>query len=163
MPRPSSPRVLAFGDELVAAHDELRDRLQRLRATPRDPSARGLREHCAAFCRALTAHHTSEDARAFPLLAREAPELAPVIAKLEEDHVLIAGLLERVEELVAGLPAAPGPDDLLRFERELDGVAAIMESHFSFEERRILDALDGLDPEAHTTVELFGIEPQGRG
>jgi iron-sulfur cluster repair protein YtfE (RIC family) len=160
MPDSPTPRVLAFGAELVAVHDELRSRLQRLRTAPHSAGS-GLREHCAAFCRALATHHTSEDARAFPLLAREAPELAPVIAKLEEDHVLIAGLLQQIEELVDRLPDAPTPDERLRFERELDGIAAIMESHFSFEERRILDALDRLDPGVHSSVELFGMAPPG--
>jgi iron-sulfur cluster repair protein YtfE (RIC family) len=133
--------------------------VQRLRSATHeareDPA--GLREHCAAFCRALTIHHTSEDTHAFPLLAAEAPELRPVLAKLAEDHVLIAGLLQQVEELVVRLPAAPSPEELRRFEQALDGIAAIMESHFSFEERRILDALDELNPEAHSGVELFGI------
>jgi hemerythrin-like domain-containing protein len=159
MPDAPLPRIRALGDELVAVHDELRSRLQQLRAAPKDTSpgaGRSLREHCTAFCRALTTHHSSEDTRAFPLLAQEAPELAPIIVKLAEDHELIAVLLQRVEELVDGLPDDPAPGEQLRFERELDGLAAIMESHFSFEERRILDALDRLDPEAHSTVELFG-------
>jgi iron-sulfur cluster repair protein YtfE (RIC family) len=155
------PRVRGFGAELVAVHDELRAHLRRLRAAPADPGNRDrdLRAHCAAFCTALTTHHTSEDARTFPVLADEVPELRPVIVKLREDHVLIAGLLERVRDLTDRLPAEPGAEEILRFEQELDGLAAIMESHFAFEERRVTAALDQLERAEHTAVELFGIEP----
>jgi hypothetical protein len=48
--------------------------------------------------------------------------------------VLIAGIVARVE--AAAADGAPG---------ELDGLAAILESHFSFEERRLREALDELD------------------
>ncbi|OLT11685.1 hypothetical protein BJF78_26380 [Pseudonocardia sp. CNS-139] len=157
MTRPSSSRVRAFGDELLAVHDDLRNRLRALRSAP--SRGHGLREHCAAFCRALTTHHTSEDASAFPLLAAAAPELRPVLAKLAEDHVLVASLLTQVEELVAALPPEPSDVELTRFAQSIDGIAAIMESHFTFEERRIRDALDRLDPGAHTGEELFGITP----
>jgi hypothetical protein len=53
---------------------------------------------------------------------------------MAEDHVLIAGIVARVE--AAAADGAPG---------ELDGLAAILESHFSFEERRLRAALDVLD------------------
>jgi iron-sulfur cluster repair protein YtfE (RIC family) len=159
----SSPvrRVRGFGAELVAVHDALRAHLRRLRAAPTDAGnrERDLRAHCAAFCSALTTHHTREDTRTFPLLADEVPELRLVIVKLQEDHVLIAGLLERVRDATDRLPAEPAPDEILRFERELDGLAAIMESHFAFEERRVTAALDQLERADHTAVELFGIDP----
>jgi hypothetical protein len=80
----------------------------------------------------LTAHHTGEDAGAFPALVERFPELAPVVAKMAEDHVWISGILARVEELARQLAG------------ELDGLAAVVESHFSFEECRIAAALDRL-------------------
>jgi hypothetical protein len=155
---PSDRRVRGLGEELFAVHDDLRARLRRLRAAPADAHALGrdLRLHCLAFCRALTVHHTGEDVHLFPLLAASAPELGPVIEKLAEDHVLIAGLLESLERLTAALPVDPGPDDVAAFEREVDGIAAIVESHFSFEERRIRQALDRLDPAEHRAPDLFG-------
>jgi hypothetical protein len=129
-------RLTALGDELVRIHDALRADLRRLRAGEADPG-RPLAVHCLAFCAALTRHHTGEDTGAFPALAARFPELEPLLAKMAEDHWLIAGIVDRIEELAtAGNPALPG---------ELDGLAAIMESHFSFEERRIRDALDQLE------------------
>ena len=129
-------RAVALGDELLRIHDSLRAELRRLQDGVREPG-RPLAVHCLAFCAALTRHHTGEDAGAFPVLAERFPELRPLLEKMAEDHAMISGIVARIEEVAAsGDPALAG---------ELDGLAAIMESHFSFEERRIRDALDALD------------------
>jgi hypothetical protein len=134
-----------LGAELRRIHDILRADLRALStaaAGGAPPDARRtLPAHCLAFCAALTAHHTGEDAGAFPALAQRFPELEPVLEKMAEDHVWISGILARVEEL-AGELATSGTSP--RLAGELEGLAAIVESHFSFEERRITAALDRL-------------------
>ena len=134
------PRLMALSEQLMEVHQALRERLASLRsdatAIPDD-----LLSHCLSFCTAIHTHHTGEDRQLFPALRDAAPELAPVIDKLEEDHVLVAGILGRLRDL---LTARPEPAAL---QRELDGLTAILESHFSFEERRIAAALDTLGPE----------------
>ncbi|MEU5884685.1 hemerythrin domain-containing protein [Spirillospora sp. NPDC047279] len=148
-------RLEAFGDQLIEVHDWLREELARLQdgvgayldgtgARPRE-----LRAHCLTFCSALERHHTGEDGTAFPALAERFPELRPVIEKLVQDHDLISGILHRIEELVGGLEAARelGEAEAAKVRGELDGLAAIMESHFTFEERQIVAALNDLrDP-----------------
>ncbi|WP_448641831.1 hemerythrin domain-containing protein [Geodermatophilus sp. URMC 63] len=154
----AAARPAALGAELRRIHDGLRADLRALRvaaASGAPPDVRRrLPAHCLAFCAALTAHHTGEDAGAFPALAERFPELAPVLEKTAEDHGWITGILARVEEL-AGELAAAGTSPRLAV--ELDGLAAIVESHFSFEERRIADALDRLPG---TAAELLGA-PRG--
>ena len=61
--------------------------------------------------------------------------------------VLVAGILRQIRELLtpARTPASPGA-----LVRELDGLTAILESHFSYEERRVAKALDALGPSAWT-------------
>ncbi|NUR85974.1 MAG: hemerythrin domain-containing protein [Nonomuraea sp.] len=120
-------RITAFGTQLVQAHDWLREELARLRAG--EAGSRDLRSHCLAFCDALTRHHTGEDETGFPALARQFPELRPVLDQLTRDHEMITEILQRV----ADDPA------------ELDGLAAIMESHFVYEERKIVEALNALE------------------
>ena len=136
------PRVTALSEQLVQVHQALRERLASLRedgtAAPDD-----LLSHCLSFCAALHTHHTGEDHQLFPALQAAHPELAPVIGKLTEDHVLVAGILGRLRDLLAS------PPDPATLRRELDGLTAILESHFSFEERRIAAALDTLGPENH--------------
>ncbi|MGC4805651.1 hemerythrin domain-containing protein [Micromonospora sp. DT233] len=119
---------------------------------------RSLRAHCLSFCAALTAHHTGEDAGAFRALAAEEPRLRPVLEKLAQDHRLIDGIVRRVEELVAG-PRPAHPAAAARVLAELDGLTAIIESHFGFEERTIVAALDALGAEAGSARELFGLAP----
>ncbi|MCD0450250.1 hemerythrin domain-containing protein [Actinocorallia sp. API 0066] len=140
-------RLTAFGIQLLHIHDRLRAELALLRS---DMDAyldggqgrpRELLAHCAAFCTALTRHHTGEDDHVFPALAAQYPALAPTLASLREDHGLIADILTRLDALVA----EADPADAERVRRELDGLAAIMESHFTYEERKITKALDDLE------------------
>ncbi|MFJ8045583.1 hemerythrin domain-containing protein [Kitasatospora sp. NPDC096147] len=145
-PSGAAERLTALGGELVVVHDGLREELARLRAGVAGGRRRerGLREHCAAFCGALTEHHTGEDAVMFPELAREYPELRPVLEQLTEDHRMISGLVEALEQVLAGVGDEPGEEEVARVRSRLDGLGAIMESHFAFEERRIVTALNGL-------------------
>ena len=136
-----------LGEQLIEVHQTLRERLAALRqeiaggaAHPGLPG--DLPGHCLSFCSAVHTHHTSEDNQVFPALRAAAPELAPVIDKLAEDHSLVAAILDQVREFLASWPVSQ-PAALLR---ELDGLTAILESHFSFEERRIAQALTTLDP-----------------
>jgi hypothetical protein len=163
-------RLAAFGEELIQIHDGLRGELARLRAdlgrhlAGRAERPRELTAHCLAFCSALTRHHTGEDGGAFPALAAAFPELRPVIDKLVEDHELIRVIQQRLERLLDGVPPEPDPDPdpahARRVLGELDGLGAILESHFAFEERRIVTALDALPAEAGTTTEsLLGLTP----
>lgn len=80
----------------------------------------------------------------FAELVRDRPDLAATVAKLTEDHELIAGILSRVRELAdkAAAPGEGGGEGAEAIGRELDGLAAIMESHFRYEERTISRALD---------------------
>ncbi|GAA1256052.1 hypothetical protein GCM10009677_02660 [Sphaerisporangium rubeum] len=151
-------RLAAFGARLVEVHDALRDELDRLRdeagahLAGRGKRSRDLRAHCLAFCAAVERHHTGEDDGAFPELARGHPRLRPVIERLEHDHTMVAGLLRRMEALLDGV-APPVPETQAReVLGELDGLAAILESHFSYEERQIAAALDTLRVPAWTEV-----------
>jgi hypothetical protein len=136
-------RVVALSLQLARAHQELRHRIDQLKAElgQRRPDDAVLTTHCLAFCAALTSHHRGEDTGMFADLLRERPDLAGTVAKLVQDHEMIASILTRVAELVdqATEPGGPGLDAV---RRELDGLTAIMESHFRYEERTISAALD---------------------
>jgi hemerythrin-like domain-containing protein len=154
-------RAAALSRQLIDAHRALRDRLQRLRgylietanlteAAQLSDAVSGLDDgqpssdllmYCAGFCAAVQRHHTGEDGRLLPLLRHEYPDLAPVIDNLIEDHQLIADILRKVATLAAQADAGAPTDPLVR---ELDGLAAILDSHFGYEERRIAAALDAV-------------------
>ncbi|SBT48743.1 hemerythrin domain-containing protein [Micromonospora narathiwatensis] len=153
-------RLTALGTQLIEIHHWLREELARLRASLDSPDGAGpglsreLRAHCLGFCAALDRHHTSEDGGAFRVLAEQVPELRPVLATLSEDHRAVAAILTRVEELVTGQAAGP------TVRAELDGLAALLESHFSYEERKLVAALDAVS--GGTAEELLGLDvPDG--
>ena len=76
----------------------------------------------------MTQHHTGEDAGAFPVLAAASPDLAPVIAELERDHLLVSGALAQLDALLRGL--GPGLDraEVRRVKQQLDTLAALLET-----------------------------------
>jgi iron-sulfur cluster repair protein YtfE (RIC family) len=144
-------RLTAFGNQLIEVHVWLRGQLEDLRddvdayfagdgLLPRD-----LRVHCLAFCSALTRHHTGEDRVAFPEIAAEFPELRSVITQLKTDHNQIDWILGALEKLLAGLPDEPDQSAKARVTAELEGLSAIMETHFTYEEKKLIPVLNGMD------------------
>ncbi|TMR98971.1 hemerythrin domain-containing protein [Nonomuraea basaltis] len=136
--------MLAFGNQLIEVHLWLREELDALREDvdaflAGDARPRELRAHCLTFCSALQRHHTGEDGGAFPELAERFPELGPVLDELRRDHQLVEDSLQRLQELLDGLDGAADPAAV---RRELDSLAALMETHFVYEEKRIVSALD---------------------
>ncbi len=86
---------------------------------------------------------------------RERPDLAGTVEKLVEDHSFISSILTRVAELArqAADDGDRGADEAIR--RELDGLTAIMESHFRYEERVIGAALDRMVPDGDWPEPVF--------
>lgn len=136
-------RAVAFGRQLRQAHQHLRDQLTRIRGElgQNDHMETGLQAHCLASCSALTTHHVGEDDGMFRELLDARPDLAPAIQNLIDDHAAIAAILLQVRTLATQAKTTPA-QNLPGLRRELDGLAAIAESHFAYEERAISAALD---------------------
>jgi iron-sulfur cluster repair protein YtfE (RIC family) len=136
----------------MQVHGWLREELARLREevegrlTAGGPRPMRLQAHCLAFCSALTRHHTAEDGGVFPTLAAEHPELAPALAELSRDHEQIAEILERLQAVVDGLSSEDGtpadPAAARQVRGEIDGLIALVESHFTYEEKKLVAALN---------------------
>lgn len=143
-------RLTAFGNLLIDVHLWLRGELDRLREDVdahldgRGGRPRDLRAHCLTFCSVVRRHHTAEDGGAFPVLAERFPDLRPVLAQLERDHHLVDELLHKLEELLGGLGPDRDPAAARRVRGELDGLVALLESHFRYDERRLVGALNSL-------------------
>ncbi|MFC4628883.1 hemerythrin domain-containing protein [Promicromonospora alba] len=150
-----SQRVVAWGQELREVHRRLRDALAVARSAIEDgaegpAAARELQLYCVGFCAALTGHHRSEDATLFDVVLADRPELAPVVADLKRDHSMLDHLLGELER--AALSGA-AQDALLR---HLDGIEAVMETHFRYEEKKLVDVLDGAVPSDVGRQEMLG-------
>lgn len=136
-------RLVAWSREMRAVHERLREALELTRRAladgePARPATRDLLLYCHGFCAALTAHHEGEDRSLFPAIAARHPELRATLDRLRQDHSMIGYLLTGLGAAVAR-DAPPG-----ELARHLEGVAAIMESHFRYEERQLLTVLETL-------------------
>ena len=134
---------MAWSREIRTVHDRLRAalRVTREAVSSGGPTERELADlllYCHGFCAALTGHHLGEDRVLFPAIREAHPELADTLSSLQQDHSMIAHLISGLERAV-GLAASPAELD-----RHLEGIAAIMESHFRYEERALLTVLDTL-------------------
>ncbi|WP_217183035.1 hemerythrin domain-containing protein [Streptomyces sp. AC495_CC817] len=146
-------RLIAWDAELRGAHARLRAALAATREaldTGADvpAAASDLALFCIGFCTALDGHHRAEDSSLFPALRAEHPELGGMIDKLMQDHSLLAHLLGALR-----LAVETG-EDADSLARHLDGIGAIMESHFRFEEREILEPLRALVLDAEVPAVL---------
>ena len=132
-------RLVAWDRELRAVHARLRDALRIARDAVDDAApSRELLLFCTGFCAALDGHHRGEDRVVFPGLLAVAPQLRDVVDQLVRDHAMLSHLLG---ELQRAVDAREGPATL---HRHLDGIEAVMETHFRYEEKRLLPVLAGL-------------------
>jgi len=154
-------RLIAWSRELRQVHVRLREALDLTRtavaesrsavAESRSAEAESrsaeaatheLLLYCHGFCAALDGHHRGEDHLLFPAIKAAHPELEPVLRNLTQDHSMIAHLLGMLRAAVDR--AAPAAE----LDRHLEGAAAIMESHFRYEERQLLSVLETLSLDA---------------
>lgn len=142
MGEPEHDRLVAWAQEMQRVHARLRAALVIARETGTVPGeGADLLLYCWGFCAALSGHHRAEDDVLFPavLLSRtDRPGLTAVLYRLRQDHSMIEHLLHGLRHAVR---ADCGPTVLAR---HLDGLEAVMESHFRYEERELFGVLGAL-------------------
>jgi alkanesulfonate monooxygenase SsuD/methylene tetrahydromethanopterin reductase-like flavin-dependent oxidoreductase (luciferase family) len=156
----------AVAQELVAVHDHLRGELSQLRemigqvaAGSLDPgTARSeiakltMRQnqwtvgaYCESYCRLVGTHHTIEDQALFPGLRSLDQRLAPVVDRLHAEHLVIAGVLERVDAALVALVTSPATG-MLELRSAVDLLTDTLLSHLSYEEGELVEPLGRLGP-----------------
>lgn len=146
-------RLKAWSTELRLVHSKLRaaldvayDSVDDVNGSP--DALTDLLVYCRGFCVALDRHHKAEDRALFPVIERAYPELRPVLRNLQTDHSMIDHLLGGLQKALD----SPNPDTV---RRHLDGISAVMQTHFRYEERQLLQVLDTLALDV-TSTEVFG-------
>ena len=155
-----SARGRAVGRHLADVHDHLRQELDQIRdmleqvkqGSLAASAARAalsqmtvrqnnwtLGAYCAAYCTMITQHHGLEDRAVFPHLRRADPGLAPVIDRLEQEHVIIHEVVEGVDRALVGLVAKP--DDFTDVQEAVDALTDALRSHLAYEEQQITEPL----------------------
>jgi alkanesulfonate monooxygenase SsuD/methylene tetrahydromethanopterin reductase-like flavin-dependent oxidoreductase (luciferase family) len=149
------------GAHLVEVHDALRGELarlrdiveqvmageqdaQRARSAINDLTMRQnnwtLGAYCQQYCRFLTGHHGLEDRSIFPHLRRSEPSLAPVLDRLEREHLVIHDVLEQLDDALVGLVS--GASGTAELQRVVDRLGDELLAHLSYEEQELVGALD---------------------
>ena len=134
-------RLVAWNDEIrrvMTGYETCASRAGCGRRVANGDTTRELLLYCHGFCTALTSHHVGEDRHLFPAIAAEHPELADTLRYLVQDHSMISHLIQGLQSSI------DQHDDPTELDRHLEGIAAIMESHFRYEERQLLKVLGEL-------------------
>jgi hemerythrin superfamily protein len=100
-----------------------------------------LRMNCLRHCRFVESHHLAETRLLFPRLRDSDPALEPVIDKLNADHVVVAGHLERVEAAARALDELGTPRRRSRLIDALDALSRDLLAHLDFEEEQVAPTL----------------------
>ncbi|NLG22966.1 MAG: LLM class flavin-dependent oxidoreductase [Actinomycetales bacterium] len=155
-----TPRQAQMGKHLIDVHDMLRSELTQVRsiieqvknATMDVGSARSalndmtmkqnnwtLGAYCSRYCATVTQHHSLEDASVFPHLRTAERSLAPVLDRLEEEHVVIHDVIEQVDRALVEFVS--DPDDFTRLDEAVDALSDTLLSHLSYEEDQLVEPL----------------------
>jgi iron-sulfur cluster repair protein YtfE (RIC family) len=93
--------------------------------------------YCQTYCSFVNGHHSLEDASVFPHLRRAEPAAAPVLDRLSEEHIVIHGLLDRVDTVLVALVHGASRTALDAVEESLQTLGDRLLSHLSYEEREL--------------------------
>jgi len=99
--------------------------------------------YCATYCRLVTVHHSIEDAYMFPLLSEADPSLAPIVARLEQEHHDVAATLEKLDRSLVDLVGSP-ETGVAGVRRALDALSDVLLAHLSYEEEQLVGPLNRL-------------------
>jgi hypothetical protein len=156
----------ALARDLVAVHDHLRSELAQLRemiaqvaAGSLDPgTARSevakltmrqnqwtIGAYCESYCRLVGQHHTIESQALFPGLRSLDRRLTPVVDRLDAEHLVIAGVLERVDAALVALVTSP-VTGMPELRAAADLLTDTLLSHLAYEEGELLEPLGRLGP-----------------
>jgi deazaflavin-dependent oxidoreductase (nitroreductase family) len=142
---PGKIEAASMGEALQVVHDAFRRELALIRDEMTKSVQNGgtstlgaqLRVNCLTFCAGLHNHHTGESLGMFPALADRHPELAPVLARLREEHERIAGLVEDLRRVIG-----PENADPATAHAEVERLTAELEAHLTYEEEQLIPLLD---------------------
>jgi alkanesulfonate monooxygenase SsuD/methylene tetrahydromethanopterin reductase-like flavin-dependent oxidoreductase (luciferase family) len=95
--------------------------------------------YCQSYCRVVTAHHGLEDSAVFPHLRAREQALGPVLDRLQQEHVIIHGVLDAVDQALVSFIGHP--DDFRELQEAVDLLTDTLLSHLAYEERELIEPL----------------------
>ena len=99
-------------------------------------------DHATGLLRFVHIHHSGEDEFLWPVLLERVEVEADLIRRMEDQHLHVAALIPRAQELLPGWAAQPsaqrGEDLATTFEQ----IAAVLDEHLGEEEKQILPLVE---------------------
>jgi hypothetical protein len=96
-----------------------------------------LKYGCMRYCRFVHLHHTLEDAALFPMVRKHEPGLNRLIDRLEEDHLTVHHIIERIAAVADGMTAEPSEGQRSQLVDALTELEEHLLSHLAFEEESL--------------------------
>jgi hypothetical protein len=100
---------------------------------------------CMHYCRFVHAHHTIEDAALFPMVRKNDPSLSSVVDKLEEDHLVVHHITERIAEIAAEVASDASGVSRFKLVQALADLENHLLGHLDFEEQSLGPLLSSWD------------------
>jgi hypothetical protein len=120
----------------AAARDGLSPQtiLDEIRTLQTDSPLWRLKFGCLYYCRFVHGHHTLEDAALFPLVRKHDPSLHRVVDRLEEDHLTVHHITERIAVVAEKVPTDASGDSRCELVAALNDLEQHLLEHLTFEE-----------------------------
>ena len=92
---------------------------------------------CMHYCHFVHSHHTIEDAAVFPMVRKHDPSLNSVIDRLEEDHLEVHHITERIAAVADKVPTDASGVSRFQLVEALMELEEHLLAHLAFEEESL--------------------------
>jgi iron-sulfur cluster repair protein YtfE (RIC family) len=96
-----------------------------------------LKYGCWRYCRFVHSHHTIEDAALFPMVRKQAPALSGIVDRLEEDHLTVHHITERIAAVADRVAGDASGTSRFELVEALSDLEHHLLSHLAFEEESL--------------------------
>src|ERR687889_1117418 len=96
-----------------------------------------LRFGCLHYCRFVHTHHTIEDAAVFPMVRRADPSLNRIVDRLEEDHLAVHHITERIAAVADKIPHDASGVSRFQLVEALTELEEHLLAHLALEEKSL--------------------------
>ncbi len=100
---------------------------------------------CMHYCRFVHTHHTIEDAALFPMVRKHAPSLGSVVDRLEEDHLTVHHITERIAAVAGRITTDETGPATAELAAALTDLEEHLLAHLAFEEESLGPLLSSWD------------------
>jgi len=100
---------------------------------------------CLHYCRFVHLHHTIEDVAVFPMVRKHDPSLNRVVDRLEEDHLTVHHITERIAAAADRVATDATEESRLHLVQALAELEEHLLAHLAFEEESLGPLLSSWD------------------